>query len=99
MFVRSKEFLDLKHAPLRPLDLPWPRNYGCACIFAPTPSLVDFLLPRNVCPVKGPRGWHMQPRPQIFESYIPHLKPFLCTNFQTCICVLVGDCTCMNFQI
>ena len=36
MFVRSKEFLDLKHAPLRPLDLPWPRNYGCACIFAPT---------------------------------------------------------------
>ena len=52
----SKEFLDLKLAPLRPLDHPWPSNYGCACILASTPSLVDFLLPRNVCPVKGPRG-------------------------------------------
>ena len=35
---------------------PVPRNHDCACILALIPSLVDFLLLRNVCHVKGPRG-------------------------------------------
>ena len=32
------------------------RNYGFACIYAPTMSLIDFLLPRNICHVKGRRS-------------------------------------------
>ena len=45
---------------------PVPRNHDCACILALIPSLVDFLLPRNVCHVKGSRGWDLQPRLQFF---------------------------------
>ena len=88
---QSAYFCHLLYSPLVLLEHV-PRNYGRPWLIFSSQEM--FVLS------KGPGGWDLEPRPQIFECYIPHLKPFLCTSFQTCIGVLVDrEYTCRNFQI